>query len=188
MTHKTPSDDITGWLSAWRDGDPQAMERLMPLMHATLRGLAAKHLQREDQGHTLSPTALVHEAWLRLVNQRQAKFEDRGHFLSLASRVMRRVLVDHARHLQAGKRTVPAHLPHDLEGSSTDEWVLTVIAVDDALDRLAEVDARLARVVECRFYAGLTEEETAEVLGITARTVHRNWLRARGWLEIALRD
>lgn len=189
MTEPTaPDDDVTGWLAAWRGGDPEAMERLMPMMHATLRTLAAKHLQHEDRGHTLSPTALVHEAWLRLVHQRHATLEDRGHFVSLASRVMRRVLVDHARHLNVGKRVAPNILPHDLEGSATADWALTVIAVDDALDRLAEVDERLARVVECRFYAGLTEEETAEVLGITARTVHRNWLRARGWLEIALGD
>jgi RNA polymerase sigma factor (TIGR02999 family) len=185
-----PADDheITHWLAAWRAGDPDAMEQLMPLLHDRLRELAGRHLRREHDGHTLSPTALVHEAWLRLVDQRVAAFEDRTHFLSLASRVMRRVLVDHARRTHAHKRTTPLAWPTDLAAASPETWALTVIAVDDALQRLAAIEARLARVVECRFFAGLTEEETGRVLGVTARTVHRDWLRARGWLEMALRE
>lgn len=180
--------DITRWLTAWRAGDPEAMEQLMPLLHERLRDLASRHLRREAEGHTLSPTALVHEAWLRLVDQRAAAFEDRTHFLSVASRVMRRVLVDHARRTHAQKRSAPLVWPTDLASASPETWALTVIAVDDALEQLARIDERLARVVECRFFAGLTEEETGRVLGVTARTVHRDWLRARGWLELALRE
>ena len=179
--------DITGWLLAWRAGDAEAMERLMPLVYDALHALAERHLRRERTGHTLTPTALVHEAWLRLVDQRRAELRDRTHFLSVASRVMRRVLVDHARRAMAGKRS-PVAPTLDLAGASPEEWSVTMMAIDDALDRLAAVDPRLVRVVELRFFGGLTEDETAEVLGVSGRTVHRDWLRARAWLELALRD
>jgi RNA polymerase sigma-70 factor, ECF subfamily len=179
--------DITGWLHAWRAGDAEAMERLMPLVYDALHALAERHMRRERDGHTLTPTALVHEAWLRLVDQRRADLRDRTHFLSLASRVMRRVLVDHARRAMAGKRS-PVAPTLDLATASPEEWSVTMMAIDDALVRLADVDPRLVRVLELRFFGGLTEEETAEVLGVSGRTVHRDWLRARAWLEIALRD
>jgi RNA polymerase sigma factor (TIGR02999 family) len=182
------SGEITQWLVAWRSGDTVAMERLMPLVADALRGLASRHLRREVDGHTLTPTALVNEAWLRLVDQQRVDFRDRMHFLAIASRVMRRVLVDYARRTNAHKRLAPAVPLDDLASASPDAWAITMLAIDDAMERLARVDARLARVVECRFFAGLTEEETAEVLAISVRTVHRDWLKARGWLELALRD
>ena len=184
---EAPQGEITGWLHAWRAGDAEAMERLMPLVYDALHTLAERHMRRERTGHTLTPTALVHEAWLRLVDQRRADLRDRTHFLSLASRVMRRVLVDHARRAMAGKRS-PAAPTLDLATASPEEWSVTMMAIDDALVRLADVDPRLVRVLELRFFGGLTEEETAEVLGVSGRTVHRDWLRARAWLEIALRD
>ncbi|MCC6244072.1 MAG: sigma-70 family RNA polymerase sigma factor [Gemmatimonadaceae bacterium] len=182
------SGDITRWLNAWRDGDPDAMERLMPMVGDALRHIAERHLQREVVGHTLSPTALVHEAWLRLVERSQAQYEDRVHFLAVASRVMRRVLVDHARRARAAKRVAPTAIDTSQLASPHDDWAVTLIALDTAMDRLAQIEPRLAQVVDCRFFGGLTEDETAVILEVSSRTVHRDWLRARAWLEIALRD
>lgn len=187
----TPTDDvgeITRWLVAWRGGDPEAMERLMPMVSESLRHIAARHLQRESDGHTLSPTALVHEAWLRLVEHQHAAYEDRVHFLAVASRVMRRVLVDHARRARAAKRVAPSAIDTTPLASPHDDWAVTLIALDTAMDKLAQIEPRLARVVDCRFFGGLTEDETAEILDVSTRTVHRDWLRARAWLELALRD
>lgn len=185
-----PADlPITDLLHAWSAGDHGAPDRLLPLLYQLLHDIAARHLRREAVGHTLTPTALVHEAWMRLAAQARLTINDRTHFLALASGAMRRVLVDHARRRLADKRVAPPPLESfDLARASTDEWAVTVIAVHDALDRLREVDERLHRVVECRFFGGLTEDETAEVLGVSVRTVHRDWLKARGWLLMALRD
>lgn len=180
--------DITDWLIAWRTGNTEAADRLMPLVATAMRLVAARQLGREAVGHTLTPTALVNEAWLRLTGQQQFTFADRTHFLSVVSRVMRRVLVDYARRTNAIKRDARAISLASLSTSTEEEWALTMIALDDAMERLAQVDARLARVVDCRFFSGLTEEETAAVLDISVRTVHRDWLRARAWLEIALRE
>jgi RNA polymerase sigma factor (TIGR02999 family) len=188
LTPDPAAGEVTGWLIAWRSGDTEAMERLMSLVGDALRTMAARHLRREGDGHTLTPTALVHEAWLRLVDQQRATFHDRTHFLAITSRVMRRVLVDHARRARADKRTTPVALPDGFSSASPDEWAVTMLALDVAMEQLAQVDERLARVVDCRFFGGLTEEETGEVLGISVRTVHRDWLRARAWLEMALRD
>jgi RNA polymerase sigma-70 factor (ECF subfamily) len=184
-----PPGEITALLRAWRGGDADAVERLVALAYDTLHRLAELHLRRERPDHTLSPTALVHEAWLRLVDQTRADLRDRAHFFAVASRAMRRVLVDHARRGLALKRSPVAAAPTlDLAGASADEWAVTMIALDDALGRLVAVEPRLAQIVELRFFGGLTEEESAEALGISARTVHRDWLRARAWLEMALRD
>jgi RNA polymerase sigma factor (TIGR02999 family) len=180
---------ITDLLHAWSAGDDGAPDRLLPLLYQFLHDIAARHLRREAVGHTLTPTALVHEAWMRLAAQTRLTINDRTHFLALASGAMRRVLVDHARRRLADKRVAPPPLESfDLASASADEWAVTVIAVHDALDRLRQVDERLYRVVECRFFGGLTEDETAEVLGVSVRTVHRDWLKARGWLLMALRD
>lgn len=180
---------ITDLLRSWSDGNADAMDRLLPLIYQLLHDVAARHLRKESAGHTLTPTALVHEAWMRLASQSRLTITDRTHFLSLASGAMRRVLVDHARRRLADKRVAPPPVESlDLASASPDEWAVTVIAVHDALARLAAVDERLFRVVECRFFGGLTEEETAQVLGVGVRTVHRDWLKARGWLLMALRD
>lgn len=178
---------ITDLLLAWREGREEAMEALVPLLYEAMRRLAERHLERERDGHTLTPTALVNEAWLRLVDQTRVQVNDRTHFLALVSRTMRHILVDHARRRLAGKRTPPAPASFDLAAAATaDEWAVMLIALDDALAGLAQVDERLFRVVECRFFGGLTEDETAAVLGVTSRTVHRDWLRARGWLQLTL--
>jgi len=185
-----PADDpgpITDLLLAWRGGQADAMDELVPLLYAAMRRLAERHLERERNGHTLTPTALVNEAWLRLVDQTRVQVNDRTHFLALVSRTMRHILVDHARRRLAGKRMPPPPRSFDLAAAANaDEWAVMLITLDDALARLAQVDQRLFRVVECRFFGGLTEEETGAVLGITARTVHRDWLKARSWLQLAL--
>jgi RNA polymerase sigma factor (TIGR02999 family) len=180
---------ITDLLHAWSAGDDGAPDRLLPLIYQMLHDVAARHMRREAVGHTLTPTALVHEAWMRLAAQTRLSISDRTHFLALASGAMRRVLVDHARRRLADKRMAPPPLESlDLANALPDEWAVTVIAVHDALARLQEVDERLYRVVECRFFGGLTEEETADVLQVSVRTVHRDWLKARGYLLMALRD
>jgi RNA polymerase sigma factor (TIGR02999 family) len=184
-----PPGEITALLKAWQAGDREAMDSLAPLVYDTLHAIAGRHLRRERAGHTLTPTALVHEAWLRLAAGAPADLRDRVHFLAIASRVMRRVLVDHARRGLAGKRVPPEARPTlDLATASPDEWAVTMIALNAALEQLAAEEPRLVRVVEMRFFGGLTEEEVAEVLGVSSRTVHRDWLRVRAWLELALRD
>ena len=184
----TPSDgpgavEIVGLLAAWRAGDRVAKDRLVSRVYDALHELTARHLRRERDGHTLAPTALVREAWGGLVDPRRAAPRDRVHFCALASRVLRRVLVDLARRTLA--RSTRTRLA---DARPVDDWALTVLGLDDALVQLGLVDARLPRVVECRFFGGLNEAETAEVLGVSDRTVHRDWLRARAWLELRLHE
>lgn len=186
---------ITQALGALRDGEPGAMDRLVPLVYEELARIARRQLRREAAGHTLSTTALVHEAWLKLVDQTRVQWTDRAHFFAVAARCMRRVLVDHARRHRAVRRggTQVRVVPLDALGSTDAVGVTaaeradTLIALDEALERLAALDERQAGVVECRFFGGLTEQETAEALGVTARTVARDWVKARGWLHQELR-
>lgn len=181
---------VTGLLAAVRDGAPDAMERLLPLVYEELRRVAHRQLGTERPGHTLSTTAVVHEAWLRLVDQEHVAWADRAHFFAIAARLMRRVLVDYARQHHALRRG-GGHEPVSLDAIDEGrEPVIAsaradeLIALDEALERLEAIDARQARVVELRFYAGLTEDEVAALLGVTARTVRRDWTRARGWLYV----
>jgi RNA polymerase sigma factor (TIGR02999 family) len=177
--------DITTLLVDWRNGDEGALNRLMPLVYEELRQVAHRQLHHERDGHTLGTTALVHEAYLRLVDQSRVELNDREHFYSVAARAMRRVLVDHARRHGAAKRggaRVLLSLDEASMAASTGERAGALLALDDALGRLAAVDERMTRVVECRFFGGLTEEETATALGVTARTVRRDWVRAKSWL------
>lgn len=178
---------ITDLLLDWREGNAEAMGRLVPILYQAMRQLAGRHLGRERVDHTLTPTALVHEAWLRLVDQTRVAVTDRVHFMALVSRTMRHILVDHARRRLAQKRRAPADaLPPPSEPG--DAWSLDLIAINAALDRLQTIDERMYRVVECRFFGGLTEEETGQVLGVTWRTVHRDWLKAKRWLELVLEE
>jgi RNA polymerase sigma factor (TIGR02999 family) len=179
---------ITEALGALRNGAPDAMDRLAPLVYERLRRIAHRQLRAEPVGHTLSTTALVHEAYLRLVDQTRAEWQDRGHFFAVASGAMRRILVDYARRYRAARRGggedgAPVR-PISLDDTEipVDERAEALVALDEALERLGEFDARQARVVECRFFGGLTEEETAAALGISQRTVAREWVTARGWL------
>jgi len=187
---------ITEALGEVRDGVPGAMDRLVPLVYADLSRIAHRQLGLEAPGHTLSTTALVHEAYLRLVDQTRARWEDRVQFFAVAAHVMRRVLIDHARRYQAarrgGARPRPVSLDAidsaDVASLAAGERAEVLLALDDALERLAVLDGRQARVVECRFFGGLTTEETAQALGVTTRTVERDWVKARGWLYQELRN
>jgi len=179
--------DITAQLQAWAAGEPAARETLFPLVYDELRRIAHRQLQREWQGHTLDTTALVHEAYLKLVDQTRVDFTDRAHFFGVAANAMRRILVDYARRYLAEKRGgAPRRVTLTDDMLVADERADTLLAINDALDELSRIDERLSRVVECRFFGGLTEEETAEVLGVTARTVRRDWTKAKGWLHRTL--
>lgn len=179
--------EITTLLAAARDGAPDAMQRLIPLVYAELHRVAHRQLGAEPAGHTLNTTAVVHETWLRLAEQARMGWKDRAHFFAIAARLMRRVLVDYARQHRALRRG-GGHdpVPLDAMPAGSEPSAATradeLLALDEALSRLEVMDARLARVVELRFYAGLTEEEVATVLDVTARTVRRDWTRARAWL------
>jgi RNA polymerase sigma-70 factor (ECF subfamily) len=178
--------DVTELLHAWKGGDDQALERLIPTIYRELRAIAARQLQGERDGHTLQPTALVNEAFLKLQGLNSIRWHDRAHFFAFSSRVMRRILVDHARGRLAAKRGAESLSVGPLEGwESTVEPALSpaeLIDLDRALDRLAEEEPRLTRLVEVRFFGGLTVEEAAEVLECSPRTVKRDWAFARAWL------
>jgi RNA polymerase sigma-70 factor, ECF subfamily len=175
---------VTELLHRARAGDGDASAAVFPLVYDELRQLAHRQLSRESTGHTLSTTALVHEAYLKLVDQRHARVTDRSHFFAIAATAMRRILVDHARRHRAGKRGAGAkRVPLDsVDVLAPDERADLLVALDTALLKLATLDLRQARVVECRFFGGLTEDETAEALDVSARTVKRDWAKARGWL------
>ncbi len=178
---------ITELLGAWSDGDGEAYASLMPLVYAELHRRAARFLRQERSDHTLQPTALVHEAYLRMLGQREMRLQDRAHFFALAARMMRRVLLDHARKRgteKRGGRVVEISLEEAPEPSA--EPGVDVLVLDDALTRLAAFDPQGASVVELRFFGGLSIEETAAVLGSSAATVTRRWRAARAWLYAEL--
>ena len=175
--------DVTELLRAWSDGDDGALERLLPLMEAELRRLARGYMGRERRGHTLQTTALVNEAFVRLTDARQVRWQDRAHFLALSARLMRRVLVDHARSRGYRKRGGGAErVTLDEELVASPEPPVDVLALDRALEALAAVDARKSRVIELRFFGGLSVEETADVLHVSPDTVKRDWRLAKLWL------
>jgi len=178
---------VTQLLLDCRGGNREAFDRLFPLVYEDLRGVAQRQLRREPDGHTLGATALVHEAYVRLVDISRVEWNDRAHFLAMAARAMRRILVDHARKHRAARRGGGA-TPMALEDAvvAVEQDPDRLIDLDSALEGLAKLNERLARVVECRFFGGLTDPETAAALGITERTVQRDWLKARGWLYEAL--
>lgn len=183
-----PSGDVTQLLLAYQAGDRAALDRLTPLLYSELRRLAGALLRQERSGHTLQATALVHEAWLRLADQSRLDAGSRAHFLALAARIMRQILVDHARRRLAGKRgSGDAPLPLDEGLVWSDERAPAVVALDDALNTLATLDERKARIVEMRFFGGLTGEEIASALGISTPTVTREIRMAQAWLYQQLR-
>jgi RNA polymerase sigma-70 factor, ECF subfamily len=174
--------DVTALLRAWSRGDQQARDELLPVIYGELRSRAAAHLRREGRGHSLQPTALVHEAYFRLIDQRVA-WENRAHFFGLASEMMRRILVDHARARKRGKRAGGwTRVELDEAVAISEQRDIDLVLLDQALQELSQRDPRHARVVELRFFGGLTVEETAEVLGASPRTVKRTWNLARAWL------
>ena len=182
-----PPGDVTDLLAAWGQGETAALDRLLPLVYDDLRRLAHGRLRHERPDHTLRTTALVHEACLRLMGQRKADWESRGQFLALAARAMRRILVDHARRRQAEKRGGPQPRVSPLDESVADvSPAQDVLALDDCLEALASFDERKARMVELRFFGGLSIEETAQVLGVSPGTVMRDWTLTKAWLHRAL--
>ncbi|MEZ5317172.1 MAG: ECF-type sigma factor [Vicinamibacterales bacterium] len=179
--------DVTELLHAHREGRPEAFDRLLPLVYQDLRRAARSQRRRLRAGDTLDTTALVHEAYLRLVDQTRADWKDRGHFMAVSATAMRQILIDHARErlrLKRGGDLQRADVDVDALGVADDAEQL--LDLDRALTRLAAVDPRQVRVVECRYFAGLSEAETAEALGISLRTAQREWLKARAWLRQAL--
>ena len=174
---------MTQLLIQLTDGNRAVLDELLPLIYAELRSLAANYLRRERSDHTLQPTALVHEAYLRLVNQTQVRWQNRAHFFGVAAQMMRRILVDHARKTHAEKRgsDIP-NLSLDENIEVSHERAAELVALDDALSALAAIDEQKSRIVELRFFGGLSVEETAEVLGVSAPTVKRQWRMAKAWL------
>ena len=176
-------DDVTDLLLTWRQGDAAALDRLVPLVYDELRRVARRHLQREEPGHDLQATALVHEVYLRLVDVDRMTMRSRTHFFGVAATLMRQILVDHARRQRAGKRGAGATmLSLDEVQAAAPASSVDVLALDQALDALSGIDARQCRVVELRFFAGLNIDETAEALGISPATVEREWAMAKAWL------
>lgn len=179
--------DITELLVAHRGGRSGAFEQLVPLVYDDLRRVARAQLRRHDPGDSLNTTGLVHEAYLRLVDQSRATYRDRGHFFAVCAVAMRQILVDYARRRGRLKRGGDqVHVPIDDAADPAAREAAWLLDLDAALQRLAAHDERLARVVECRFFAGLSEEETAEALGLSLRTAQREWFKARAWLRAEL--
>jgi RNA polymerase sigma factor (TIGR02999 family) len=177
----------TALLIAWSGGDERAREQMLPLVYDELRRLAAGYLRRERPGHTLQPTALVHEAYVRLIDQRQVDWSNRAQFIGLAAVMMRRILVNHARDRVADKRGAGAeHVPLTVAGDPVGAPEVDLLDLHDALDRLAELDRRKGQIVELKFFGGLTIEEIAETVQVSRATVEREWKFARAWLYDAI--
>ena len=174
--------DVTRLLQNWGTGDKQALDELTPLVSRELRKLAAAYLRRERQDHTLQPTALVNEAWIRMIRQEHCESRNRSHFFAIAANLMRQILVNHARDRRAAKRGGGEKVALEDDAASVQAREVDLIALDEALSRLAALDARQAQVVELRFFGGLTEEEIAEMLGVSVITVKRDWRIARAAL------
>jgi RNA polymerase sigma factor (TIGR02999 family) len=186
-----PPSDVTQTFLRWRQGDAEALNALLPLVYEEMRRLAASYLGRERAGHTLQPTALAHEAYLRLLDQRSVSWQNRAHFMGLAAQAMRRILTDHARRriaLKRGGGALRIELDAlEAESASAAEAEVSAVELDAALERLASLDERQARVVELRYYGGLSIEEAAEALSVSPATVKRDWTLARAWLHRELR-
>ena len=185
------STSVTDLLIRARSGDSSALENVFPLIYQELRGLAEQQLRNEPTGHTLSATALVHEAYMRLIDYSRMEWTGRAHFMAVAATAMRRILVDHARGQRSLKRGGKLRrISIDAIQLGADDQVELLLAIDTALDKLKDHDARQAQVVECRFFGGMTEEETAEALGVGLRTVKRDWAKAKSWLyrELSTED
>src|SRR5689334_12830409 len=184
-----PAPDVTQLLAQWSSGDEAAMDQLFPLVYGELRRLASAYLRRERSNHTLQSTALVHEAFMRMVHQHDVQWRNRAHFFAIAAQMIRRILVDYARSQHAEKRGAGAvRLELDAALAIPLKTDVDLVALNDALDRLAELDARQSRIVELRFFAGLSIEETAEVMQLSPATIKREWNSARAWLFRELRN
>ena len=185
MRSSSKGEGITQLLVDWGKGDQAALEKLMPLVYSELRRLASNYLRRERAGHTLQPTALVNEAYLKLIDQRNAKWQNRAHFFGISAQLMRRILVDHARQHQAVKRggSGQQRVSITTVEKLAKEPEIDLLALNEALDELARMDPQQSQIVELKFFGGLSIEEIAEVLGIGHATVERDWKMARAWLR-----
>ncbi|HKS08720.1 MAG TPA: sigma-70 family RNA polymerase sigma factor [Pyrinomonadaceae bacterium] len=182
------ADNLTGLLVEWRDGDQAALDRLLPLVYDQLRRIAHRYVQRERDGHTLQTSALVNEAYLRLADQKVV-WQNRAHFFAVTARVMRHILIDHARRRRYAKHGGDARqVPIDEAAAMSLERAAELIALEEALDELAQLDQRKSRVVELRYFGGLSLEETAEALDISLMTVRRDWRAAKAWLYRRLKE
>jgi RNA polymerase sigma-70 factor, ECF subfamily len=182
------SHDVTELLNAWRKGDNDALEKLIPVVYAELHRLASRYMRKEDRAHTLQTTALVHEAYCRLVDQKEA-WQNRAHFFGIAAQLMRRILVDHARsHLRIKRGAGAQRISLDEQAivPETESDLAQVITLDVALKQLAELDSKKSRIVELKFFGGLTMEEIATVEQLSVRTIHREWRKAKAWLYRAI--
>src|SRR6476659_3563950 len=180
-------NQVTQLLIAWGNGDQAALDQLMPLVYSELHRLAHRHIKKERPGHTLQTSALVNEAFLRLVDQRDVHWQNRAHFFGIAAQMMRRILVDYARNRRYAKRGGDARqVSLDEAAIVSSERVAEVVALDDALKGLAEFDPRKSQIVELRFFGGLSIDETAEVLAVSPGTVMRDWTLAKAWLRRAV--
>ena len=178
-----PADNLTGLLVEWRQGDQAALDKLTPLIYDELRRIAHRYVQRERNGHTLETTALVNEAYLRLAGQKKIEWQNRAHFFAVTARVMRHILIDHARRRHYAKHGGDIRQVSLAEAETmSQERAGELVALDEALDELAQFDPRKSRVVELRYFGGLGLEETAEVLEISVMTVRRDWRAAKAWL------
>lgn len=176
----------TELLRSWRRGDPAALDALTPLVYSELRRIAESYLRSERPGHTLQATALVHEAYLRLVGQKKVDWEDKAHLLAMAAKMMRRILTDYARARKAMKRGWDGKVTFDEEQHGRENRAVTILALDEAMEQLKAKDARQAKIVELKYFAGLSIEETGAVLEISPATVKREWRTARAWLRTTL--
>lgn len=182
-----PSQPVSVLLTEWRDGNQEALQALIPLVYQELRRIAQQHLRQERPDHTLQSTALVHEAYLRLMKQGPSEIENRAHFMAVASRLMRQILVEHARRHRAAKRGGGLKLELNEAISPQRARNVDLIALDDALNELERLDPQQSRIVEMRFFGGLTIEDTAEIIGVSRTTVKREWATARAWLRREVR-
>ena len=189
MSDTPTPESVTRLLVEWQNGSQKALDRLMPMVYAELRAIAGRYLSHESPSHTLQSTALVHEAYLKLVGQRSVQWQNRSHFFGIAAQMMRRILVDHARHEHRAKRggDSPKLSLDEAMAVAEPEAEVDLLALDDALTSLSTIDPRGARIVELRFFSGLTIEETAEVLSVSSGTIKREWSTARAWLYREMR-
>ena len=184
---RPPPQQVTQLLIAWGNGDQAALEQLLPLVYEELHRLARQYMRHERKDNTLQTSALVNEAYLRLVDQKNVKWQNRAHFFAIAAQIMRRILVDHARKRSYQKRGGNAmRVTLDETLMISDERAAEVVALDDALTSLADLDERKSKIVELRFFAGLSIEETAEILAVSPGTVMRDWTLAKAWLRRAI--
>ena len=184
-----PSSEVTQLLVRWQDGDSQALEALIPLVYRELRSVAHRYLNNERPGHTLQSTALVHEVYVRMIQQEFPRWQNRAHFFGVAAQLMRQILVDYARSRRAAKRGGDiCRLSLDEAAEQPQPIDVDIIALDDALKNLSDMDPQQSRVVELKFFAGLSIEDTSEVLGISPSTVKRQWITARAWLYRELNE